>query len=57
MDNLERYRKIIKDTLNEYAAIPFSYGEIEQRVDVRERGRELRQLSEGIHRIAGVLHE
>ncbi len=32
MDNLEQYRKIIKDTLNEYAAIPFSYGEIEQRV-------------------------
>ena len=32
MDNLERYRQIIKDTLNEYAAIPFSYGEIKQRV-------------------------
>jgi XisI protein len=32
MDKLTRYRQIIKDTLNECAAIPFSYGEIEQRV-------------------------
>ncbi len=32
MDNLERYRQIIKDTLNEYAVIPFSYGEIKQQV-------------------------
>ena len=32
MDKLTQYRQIIKDTLNEYAAIPFSYGEIEQQV-------------------------
>lgn len=32
MDRLTQYRQIIKDTLNEYAAIPFSYGDIEQRV-------------------------
>ena len=32
MDNLTQYRQIIEDTLNGYAAIPFSYGEIDQRV-------------------------
>lgn len=32
MDKLTQYRQIIKATLNEYAAIPFSYGEIQQRV-------------------------
>ena len=32
MDNLTQYRQIIKDTLNGYAAIPFSYGEIDQQV-------------------------
>ena len=32
MDNLTQYRQIIKNTLNGYAAIPFSYGEIEQKV-------------------------
>ena len=32
MDNLERYRQIIKKILTEYAKIPYSYGEINQRV-------------------------
>lgn len=32
MDRLSQYRQIIKGILDEYAAIPFSYGEIEQRV-------------------------
>ncbi len=32
MDNLTQYRQIIEDTLNGYTAIPFSYGEIDQRV-------------------------
>ncbi|MEY2831946.1 MAG: XisI protein [Cyanobacteriota bacterium] len=32
MDKLTQYRQIIKDTLNGYAAIPFSYGEIDQQV-------------------------
>ena len=34
MDNLDRYRQIIKDILTQYAAIPYSYGEIEQQVIV-----------------------
>jgi hypothetical protein len=32
MDKLTQYRQIIKNILNEHGAIPFSYGEIEQRV-------------------------
>lgn len=32
MDKLIQYRQIVKDILNEYAAIPFSYGEIQQQV-------------------------
>jgi hypothetical protein len=32
MDNLTQYRQIIKDILNRYAAVPFSYGEIQQQV-------------------------
>ncbi len=32
MDNVTHYRQIIKDILNGYAAIPFSYGEIKQQV-------------------------
>ena len=32
MDNLERYRQIIKKILTEYAKIPYSYGEINQQV-------------------------
>ncbi len=32
MDKFTQYRQAIKDILNEYAAIPFSYGEIEQKV-------------------------
>ena len=31
MDKLENYRNIIKKIINEYAAIPFAYGEIESR--------------------------
>ncbi len=34
MDNLDRYRQIIKDILTQYASIPYSYGEIEQQVIV-----------------------
>jgi hypothetical protein len=34
MDKLAEYRQIIKNILNEYAAIPFSYGEIDQQVFV-----------------------
>ncbi len=32
MDKLTQYRQVIKDILNEYAAIPFSYGAFEQKV-------------------------
>ncbi len=32
MDQLTQHRQIIKNILHEYAAIPFSYGEIEQKV-------------------------
>lgn len=28
MDKLEHYRQIIEDTLNEYAAIPYAYGDM-----------------------------
>jgi hypothetical protein len=31
MDKLENYRKIVEKIINEYAAIPFAYGEIESR--------------------------
>lgn len=31
MDKLENYRSIIKKVINEYAAIPYAYGEIERR--------------------------
>ena len=31
MDKLENYRNIIEKVINEYAAIPFAYGEIESR--------------------------
>ena len=32
MDKLENYRKIIKKIINEYAMIPYAYGDIESRV-------------------------
>ena len=31
MDKLEKYRDIIEKVINEYAAIPYTYGEIERR--------------------------
>lgn len=31
MDKLESYRNIIEKVINEYAAIPYAYGEIESR--------------------------
>ncbi len=31
MDKLENYRNIIKKVINEYAAIPYAYGDIESR--------------------------
>lgn len=31
MDKLENYRKIVEKVINEYAAIPYAYGEIESR--------------------------
>ena len=31
MDKLENYRNIIEKLLNEYAAIPYAYGEVERR--------------------------
>ncbi len=31
MDKLEKYRKIIEKIINEYAAIPYAYGDIESR--------------------------
>lgn len=31
MDKLEKYRNIVERIINEYAAIPYTYGEIERR--------------------------
>jgi XisI protein len=31
MDKLEKYRKAVEKIINEYAAIPYAYGEIESR--------------------------
>jgi XisI protein len=31
MDKLENYRNIVEKVINEYAAIPYAYGEIESR--------------------------
>jgi hypothetical protein len=31
MDKLEKYRNIVEKVINEYAAIPYAYGDIERR--------------------------
>lgn len=34
MDRIARYREIILKTLQEYAAIPYSYGDLERKLKV-----------------------
>ena len=31
MDKLEKYQNVVESVLSEYAAIPYTYGEIERR--------------------------
>lgn len=38
MDKLEKYRKIIEQILREYAAIPYRYGEVEEKVIIDREG-------------------
>ena len=58
MDTLDTYRKIIENVLNEYAQIPYSYGDIEREIVFdREHDRYL-LLSvgwEGRRRVHGAL--
>ena len=49
MDKLTQYRQIIKDILHEYAVIPFSYGEIEQKVFIDREEKNFFLFNVGWH--------
>jgi hypothetical protein len=49
MDKLTQYRQIIKDTLHEYAAIPFSYGEIKQEIFIDKEENNFLLFNVGWH--------
>lgn len=48
MDTLNLYRKVIEDTLEEYASVPYAYGEIQtEPVFDRRRQRRLDEEEQG----------
>lgn len=49
MDKLTQYRQIISNTLHDYAAIPFSYGEIEQKVFIDKEEKNFLLFNFGWH--------
>ena len=58
MDNLENYRRIIREIITDYAKIPYAYGEIERQIVFdSESDRYLLMIVgwEGIRRVHGCL--
>ena len=58
MDTIEKYRRIIRMVIKEYAEIPFSYGEIQsQTVFDTDADRYLLMMTgrEGVRRVHGCL--
>lgn len=58
MDKLKTYRQIIKQVLDEYARIPYAYGEVEPKVVYDHQNDQYLMLAigwEGVKRVHGCI--